>query len=143
MKTGLKTTEWDKFHKSLAKKLSTQALGQFTIETAGLINTTIKMRVQRDGVGSYGKMRSYSSWYASKKGATGRQTAFRDLTYSGKMFQALTETMIAPLTAKQYFMGSMENKKAEENESRTAFFSYTSKENEVLNDEIGKYFDFF
>lgn len=141
MQEGLDTREWDEFHNIMEYKLSIPSLNDFLLKTAGLINTSIKMRVQGRGMGSNGIMRGYYGDYARLRASTGRQTGFRDLTYSGKMFQALTETIIAPLSVKQYFMGA-EAKKAEENDQRTPFFSYTEKEDEILDNELVDYFSF-
>jgi len=136
------TSAWDDFYEEINRKLSVPALNKFILETAGLINTSIKMRVQRKGIGSYGRMAGYSRMYSQYKGQSGRQVAFRDLTYSGKMFQALTETLIAPMTVKSFFIGA-EAKKAEENDARTPFFSHTEAEDKVLNNEVDTYFAFW
>lgn len=112
--------------------------GSFLEDTAKLLNGSIQTRVQKRGEGTDGKkMKSYSNKYANLKSNTGRNTAYRDLTFSGRMFQSLT-TSKSRNKAKMFFGNAESVNKASGNNSRTPFFGLGKKERAILRAEINK-----
>jgi len=112
--------------------------GEFLEDTAKLINSSIQVRVQKDGKGVKGlKMKTYSGPYGTFKQNSGRQIAFRDLTYSGSMWQSLT-TSKGKNQAKMFFGDAESVNKASGNNARTPFFGISPKEKALLVREINK-----
>lgn len=111
--------------------------GEFVIRLAQLLNSSIQLRVQRSGIGSKGEMSPYSAAYATWKGNRGRNTKFRDLTYSGKMWQSLTTTPVSG-GAKMFFGNAESANKAKGNEARSPFFSLTDREKRLVKNELQK-----
>lgn len=126
--------------KSLIKKLDKVDKGfdsgEFLEDTAKLVNSSIQRRVQKDGKGIKGfKMKPYSGKYGEYKQSTGRQVSFRDLTFSGNMWQSLT-TSKGRNTAKMFFNSKEEAVKAAGNNKRTPFFGISPKERAILKREL-------
>lgn len=112
--------------------------GEFLEDTAKLLNSSIQIRVQKDGKGIRGKkMKPYSGKYGTFKQNSGRQVAFRDLTFSGKMWQSLT-TSKSKNQAKMFFGNAESVDKASGNHARTPFFGLAPKEKQLLRNEIKK-----
>lgn len=119
--------------KSIDNKLIS---GEFLESTAQLINGAMQTRVQREGKGVDGsKMIRYTDLYATKKANSGRNTSFRDLTFSGKMWQSLT-TSKGKNKAKMFFGNAESVNKASGNNKRTRFFGLGEKEKKILKDRI-------
>lgn len=111
--------------------------GDFMTRLAQLLNSSIQIRVQRNGVGSKGQMSPYSASYAAWKSSKGRNTKHRDLTFSGKMWQSLTTAPV--IGGARMFFGNAESaNKAKGNDARTPFFSLTEKEKRIIKSEIQK-----
>jgi len=112
--------------------------GSFLEGVAQLLNSSIQTRVQEKGRGTDNRvMNAYSNKYAASKKKSGRQTAVRDLTYSGKMWQSLTTAGI-PGGAKMFFSGVENANKARGNELRAPFFGIGPKERSILKRELRK-----
>jgi len=112
--------------------------GSFLEDTAKLLNSSIQIRVQKRGEGTDGrKMTDYSDKYAAFKKNTGRKTSYRDLTFSGKMFQSLT-TSKGRNKAKMFFGNAESNNKAAGNDKRTPFFGLGERERKILRDKVNK-----
>jgi len=115
--------------------------GNFLERTAQLLNSSIQLRVQRKGEGLDGKVLSpYKPAYADWKSNKGRQVGYRDLTFSGKMWQSLSTSKISG-GAKMFFNGAENVNKMKGNEARTPFFGIGSKEKEIIKRELTKLFN--
>ena len=115
-------------------------LSNFLYETALLLNGKIQQRVQSKGQGSSGKsLKRYTKDYASRRASTGRQSKFRDLTYSGNMFQSLTAEKIGNNQVKMFFGSATEKAKAFYNEEKTPFFSLSPNEKDILNKKLEEF----
>lgn len=113
--------------------------GAFLEKTAQKLNSSIQTRVQKEGKGSNGlTMKPYSASYALFKERSGRKSNFRDLTFSGKMWNSLT-TSKGRNRAKMFFGNAESVNKASGNEKRTPFFGLSNKEEEILSNEIDKF----
>lgn len=113
--------------------------GEFLQRLAFLLNSSIQRRVQDKGVGSDGrKLSPYSKQYANYKKSTGRQTKYRDLTYTGNMWQSLTATKLGSDAARMFFGSAAEAKKAGYNDKRTPFFELGDAEKRIIDSEIKK-----
>ena len=131
--------------KKLAKKLETTKkdfdTGKFLEETAQLVNSSIQIRVQKDGKGVLGKkMNAYSGKYGTFKQDSGRNISFRDLTFSGTMWESLT-TSKARNQAKMFFGGAESVNKASGNHARTPFFGVGPREKRIIRSELKKLID--
>lgn len=128
---------------ALSKKISNigkeMDSGQFLEDTAKLLNASIQIRVQSKGKGILGeKLKAYSSKYSTFKQNKGRNTNYRDLTFSGKMWQSLT-TNRSNNQAKMFF-GNVESiNKASGNQKRTPFFGLADSEKAILKKELNKF----
>lgn len=131
--------------KSLIKKLDNINKdfnsGEFLEDTAKLLNGSIQIRVQKKGEGIDGKKMKrkdgepYNMDYADFRLSKNRQILFRDLTFSGKMWQSLT-TSKRKNQAKMFF-GNVESiNKASGNQKRTPFFGLAPRERILLKKEI-------
>ena len=115
-------------------------LSDFVYEVAHLLNSKIQRRVQNKGLGSNDSpMKRYSAKYAIRKGATRRQSKFRDLTYTGNMWQSLTAEKLTNKQAKMFFGSATEQKKAYYNDQKTPFFSLSPSEQSVLHKELEEF----
>ena len=113
--------------------------GDFLQRLALLLNSSIQRRVQNQGLGADGKKLSpYSKQYANYKSQTGRQNKYRDLTYTGNMWQALTSTKLGSDAARMFFGSATEAKKAGYNDERTPFFELGTQEKKIIDSEIKK-----
>lgn len=114
-----------------------QGFTKFLVETAFLLNGKIQRRVQNSGRGTKGRMPLYSRGYNNLRKKRGRQTARRDLTLTGNMWQALS--VIGKPSKKQaqmFFSGAEDNKKAFFNDEKTPFFSLNNSELSFLNNRL-------
>ena len=112
--------------------------GDYLEKTAQELNSSIQVRVQKGGKGVKGlKMKPYSGSYGTFKNSTGRQTAYRDLTFSGKMWQSLT-TSKTKNEARMFFGNAESVNKASGNHARTPFFGLSPKEKALLNRRLKK-----
>lgn len=112
-------------------------MSDFLLSTAHLLNSKIQRRVQNQGLGADGrKMGRYQKKYSIFKSSTGRQTKFRDLTFTGKMFQSLTATKVGVNKVEMFFGSAEEKAKASGNDKRTNFFSLSPNEQEFLQKEL-------
>ena len=128
--------------KNLINKLSNVDRGFNSGESleniAKLVNSAIQVRVQKDGLGILGKkMKPYSGPYGTYKENSGRQVGFRDLTYSGSMWQSLT-TSRGRNQAKMFFGNAESVNKASGNNKRTPFFGIGEKEKLLIRRELNK-----
>ena len=115
---------------------------EFIEDLAPLIASSIVQRVQKRGLGLDGKpMKQYSPKYKERRLKGGRNVSYRDLTYSGKMFQSLTSQKRGSEVV--IFFGSMaEKKKAYVNDQRTEFFGIGSEEKDIIDRETARYFKY-
>jgi len=96
------------------------------------IRSSIKDRVQSEGKGLKGqKLKKYSPAYKKWKKSKGRQTSFRDLTFSGRMFNSLSLAVLAN-EVKIFFKGREEQLKASGNQKRSAFFGIGNAEKKLV-----------
>jgi hypothetical protein len=102
------------------------------LRTGQLINTSIKQRSQK-GVGIEGKMPGYTPAYKKWKKKKGRQVSTRDLTFSGKMWVALTEALVGKNGVRLFFGSADEQKKAQGNTEVAPFFGMTKTENVIYD----------
>lgn len=110
----------------------------FFEKLAQLINASIQLRVQRYGQGTDGqKLSPYTTKYSDWKKAKGRNTKFRDLTFSGNMFQSLSAEKDGP-GARLFFRSASETNKARGNELRTPFFGISPRERDIIRREMKK-----
>lgn len=111
----------------------------FLQRLAFLLNSSIQRRVQDKGIGADGrKLSPYSRKYQEFKSSTGRQASYRDLTYTGNMWQALTATKRGKAAAKMFFGSATEAKKAGYNDKRTPFFELGEAEKRIIDKEVSK-----
>ncbi len=109
----------------------------FLLKTAFLLNGKIQIRVQKNGLGSKGRsLKKYSKNYGIRRISTKRQASFRDLTWTGLMFQSLSAEVIGNKRVKMFFSGAEEASKAFFNDKLTPFFSLAPKERNFLNNEL-------
>lgn len=113
--------------------------GKILEKIAPIVNSSIQIRVQDRGEGVRGKMPKYSQMYVLRKSATGRQAVYRDLTYSGNMFQSLTYR-IEGRRAILFFNSEAERKKAQGNQKRYPFFGIGVNEKRVIKELAKKYY---
>ena len=112
--------------------------GTFLTRLAAILNGAIQTRVQRFGIGLNNQpMKKYAKTYAKLRDSEGRNTKFRDLTRTGKMWQSLTTTR--QVDGVKMFFGNAESiNKANWNQQRTKFFGISSKEKQIINSEMKK-----
>jgi hypothetical protein len=114
--------------------------GEFLKKLAFLINSSIQRRVQNEGLKpDNSKLSPYSKQYAAFKSKRGRQVGYRDLTYTGNMWQALTATKMGKQSAKLFFAGAEQAKKAGYNDERTPFFEIGEREKQLIDRELKKF----
>lgn len=120
------------------QKAAIEGKTDFFTDLAKLINSSIQIRVQRNGEGTDGKkMKPYSDKYSRYKQNKGRNVNFRDLTFSGNMWQSLTAEKFS--SGARLFFNSAENvNKARGNQARTPFFGVGKKEKDIINSELKK-----
>lgn len=114
--------------------------GSFLQRLAQLLNASIQVRVQRFGIGAGGKKLKmpYTKAYEKFKQGKGRSTNFRDLTFSGKMWNSLTTNR--EVNKARMFFGSGESaNKAKGNNERTKFFTLEKNEKQIINQELNKF----
>lgn len=115
--------------------------GAFLEDTAKLVNSSIQIRVQKEGKGVKGlKMKPYSGSYGTYKQSKGRNISYRDLTFTGKMWQSLT-TSRSRNEAKMFFGNAESVNKASGNQARTPFFGLSPKERSLVRRELKKLVD--
>jgi len=106
------------------------------VEKLGIsINTSIKKRVQQDGQGVSGFMPPYTPKYRAWKKGKGRKVAKRDLTFSSKMWTALTVEQTDTKT-RMFFSGKEEEKKAKGNQAIADFFGIANTEQVVIDKSL-------
>jgi hypothetical protein len=128
------------FNKVIFNLEAKQNMNNFLEETAGLINSSIQIRVQKFGIGlDNNKMKKYSKEYAEYRIKTGRQANYRSLTFFGLMFQSLTYKTIAKNMVKLFFFSEFSNIKAYWNHKRTPFFGISKREQKVISQQVKKY----
>lgn len=104
-----------------------------------LINHDIQNRVQTRGEGLNGaKLPAYSVKYGAYRQRKGR-TAFRNLTFTGRMFASLTARTIGANKVLLGF-GGPEVAKAKGNNERTPFFGIDRSGNSIIASELAKIF---
>lgn len=109
----------------------------FLLKTALLLNSKIQRRVQSKGLGSNDSpLKKYSRIYSFRKERTGRQTGFRDLTFTGNMWQSLTAEVVGNKRVEMLFGGAEEKAKAFFNDEKTPFFSLSPSEKAFLQKEL-------
>lgn len=112
----------------------------FLFSLSVLLNSKIQRRVQNTGLGSNDRpLKRYSTNYARKRRETGRQARFRDLTFSGNMFQSLTVESIGKNRVKMFFGSASERQKAFFNDEKTPFFSLSPSERVFLKKELNEF----
>lgn len=122
------------------QKNSVEGKNNWLLDLATELNSKIQIRVQRFGKGSDGnKMKEYSESYSKKKSDSGRNVSFRDLTFSGNMWQSLSSSKINS-GARMFFNSASETNKARGNEMRTPFFSLTKEEKSYLRNKLNSLF---
>lgn len=99
------------------------------------IRSSIKDRVQSEGKGLKKKLKKYSPGYKAWKRRKGRQTSFRDLTFSGRMFNSLSLVKISN-GIKIFFKGREEQIKAQANQKISAFFGIGKTEKRIVKSAI-------
>jgi hypothetical protein len=110
----------------------------FYLKLAQLLNASIQIRVQRQGLGvDNKKMPAYSQKYSEWKKNKGRKTGYRDLTFSGNMFKSLTSEQYQS-GARMFFNSSAETNKARGNQNRFKFFGISDREINIIKREIKK-----
>lgn len=138
----IKVTVNDKKVKLLLKAFKDKALNaRFALLKIGfLVNHEIQDRVQNRGEGLNGsKLPRYSVKYGEYRKKKGRNTTYRDLTFTGKMFLGLTARMDGPNKVVLGFAGA-EVDKAMGNNEKTPFFGLGRAENRLIDAEISKIF---
>jgi len=126
--------------KPLVEKLKSTDNGftDFLLDLAVKLNESIRERVQNRGFGSsLTPMPKYSKKHRNKRKRRGLQTSFRDLTFTGNMFNSQTEEKIGINRVAMFFKGSEDNK-AFFNEKISSFFALTSEEEKIIDDELNK-----
>ena len=73
--------------------------------------------------------------YGAFKQSRGRTTSFRDLTFSGKMWQSLSVAKINN-GSRMFFAGTESSAKATGNNIRNDFFGISPDERELIRKEI-------
>lgn len=120
------------------QKNSIEGKNDFYQRLAQLINSSIQIRVQKDGIGSDGKkMSPYSRKYEQWKRSKGRKTGYRDLTFTGNMFKSLTSENYQK-GARMFFNSAAETNKARGNELKSPFFGISPREKEIIRRELRK-----
>lgn len=134
--TSIKKGNISRINKSLKKIEDSFNEGSFFEKLGFLINSSIQRRVQKEGKGiDLKKMEPYSTPYADFKQLKGRSTNFRDLTFSGKMWQSLSVAKINK-GSKMFFTGANSKNKADGNQARTPFFGVSEREKDLIRKEI-------
>ena len=102
-------------------------------------NASIQRRVQNKGLDVKTRsMPRYTKPYEAFKRRRGRQVSFRDLTFSGKMWQSLTTQKVGGNKVKMFFMGNFA-KIAEGNQNIRIFFGISQMEAEVIETGINEF----
>lgn len=102
------------------------------------VANSIKSRT-RKGIGpDKRKLPPYSAKYARFKKMRGRNSNIRDLTYTGRMLQAITVKRPDKHTSVISFLGQAEKVKAISNDNRTPFFEIGEMEDEIIDKYINK-----
>lgn len=131
--------DFSKIIKSLeAQKDALDGKTDFYTKLGQLINSSIQIRVQRQGIGSDGqKMSPYKDKYEAWKKDRGRNVNFRDLTFQGNMWKSLTVEN-KDGGARLFFNSAAEANKARGNEARTPFFGISNRERDIIKREMRK-----
>lgn len=128
--------------KKIENKFAKLSSGAELEKIAQTLNGAIQIRTQKQGRGISGqKMRKYSPQYAAFKSSTGRNTSFRDLTFTGNMWKSLT-TSRGINSATMFFGSAQETNKAAGNNARTPFFGIGENEKKILREELNKLIKF-
>jgi len=106
-----------------------------------LINTSIRTRTQDSGMGTFKKLPKYSDKYARFREKKGRDTAIRNLTFSGRMFNAQVAEPLGKDKVILSFGTDEEKDKALGNDERTPFFGIGPTEDDVINSESKKFLE--
>ena len=131
-----------KLSKKIENKFIKLSSGAELEKIAQTLNGAITIRTQQQGRGISGKkMRKYSPQYAAFKSSTGRNTSFRDLSFTGNMWKSLT-TSTGINSAKMFFGSTNETDKAAGNNARTPFFGIGENEKKILRQELNKLIKF-
>lgn len=107
----------------------------FLEKLAQRVRVSIKDRVQSKGQGIKKKLKKYSPKYKKYKKEKGRKVSFRDLTFSGRMWNALDIKKLKNQTV-IFFKGKEEQEKAKGNQKRTAFFGLGKPEKRIIKDAM-------
>ena len=106
-----------------------------------LLNTKIKQRVQNKGQGvNLRTMKYKSASYKRKRAKTNRQTSYKDLTFSGKMWASLTADFFGVGKVRLYFSGREEMVKAANNDKVATFFGISKDEDSFIDKQLSKSF---
>ena len=125
-----------KINKSLRKVQKSFDDSTFFEKLGLLINSSIQRRVQKEGLDiNLREMKPYSLDYGYFKRSTGRNTSFRDLTYTGKMWQSLSVAKINS-GSRMFFTGADSKNKVKTNQARTPFFGISKNEKEIISYEV-------
>lgn len=128
----------DKLIKKLEKKNQGIETANFVQKVAILLNSAIQRRVQSSGRGVYSALKEYEEKYANFRKSRGRQVAYKDLTFSGKMFASLTTEKVGR-KVRMFFGSAAEAKKAYKNQKRQKFFGLTESEKTIMRNEFSKF----
>lgn len=137
---SIKITFDDKKIRIMLKDFKDKAdTARFSLLKIGfLVNHAIQDRVQNKGEGLNGsKLAKYSDKYGAYRKKKGRETSFRNLTFTGRMFLGLSARADGPNRVVLGFAGP-EMKKAMGNDKRTPFFGLGTVEQKVIDTEIDK-----
>lgn len=138
----IKITVNDKQVRLLLKSFEEKAtLARFALIKIGyLVNTQIQKRVQSSGEGIDGKkLPSYSVKYGKRRVVAGRDSSFRSLTFTGRMFLGLSARVESPYRVVLGFAGP-EAKKAMYNNEKTPFFGVGKAEKSIIDSQLNAIF---
>lgn len=109
------------------------------LKLALLLNTKIKQRVQTQGRDVSGStMRYGSAKYKKYRKASGRSISYKDLTFSGRMWNSLTATKTGEGEVKMFFGGKEEMLKASGNQERDEFFGISQVEEPFIGEYVSE-----
>lgn len=109
-------------------------LPRLLLRMAFLIKSSITDRVQRRGMGVNKALSKYSIMTKSIRKAAGRQVAYKDLTFTGRMFNSMSVS--GGSTRAIVFFGSKdEERKALAQEERGDNFFGIGKEEDIVIDQ--------
>lgn len=129
----LNLVNWNRF--VVKMKLFQKATPTHLVRIGFLVNSSIKRRIQKQGV-QRGKT-EYSLSYAKYRRAHNRNTNIKDLTFTGNMWASL---MASPFMqgAKLHFLGTDNIEKAIYNENTSPFFNLEGEEHSIIDRELAR-----